>query len=66
MAGSELDDLDADTIADTLEALYDGFWLNMLIYPGAFDRDRARREIREFLGRTFPGCFDIPPPGSGP
>lgn len=66
IAANGLEGLDAGAIADTLEALYDGFWLNMLIYPGAFDRDRARREIRTFLSRTFPGCFDGCMPGPGP
>jgi len=50
-------EIDATAAAGMLEALYDGFWLNMLIYPGNFDRDGARAAIHAFLARTFPDHF---------
>ena len=49
--------IEADKVASTLEGLYDGFCLNILIYPGAFTRDDARARIRDYLAITFPGHF---------
>jgi TetR/AcrR family transcriptional repressor of bet genes len=51
-----------ESVADRLEALYDGFWLNILMYPGTFSRAGAKAEIRDFLVRTFPDHF--PPEGT--
>lgn len=50
--------LSARDIADTLEGLYDGFWLNILIYPDDFGPETAMARIRDYLSRTFPGHFD--------
>ncbi len=48
-------------IANTLEGLYDGFCLNILMYPGDFSASDAKHEIRNFLGATFPKHFDNQP-----
>jgi TetR/AcrR family transcriptional repressor of bet genes len=49
-----------EEIAGTLEGLYDGFCLNILIYPGEFTRDDARARIRHYLATTFPHHFEQP------
>ncbi|WP_397541921.1 transcriptional regulator BetI [Roseovarius salis] len=54
--------LTAREVADTLEGLYDGFWLNILIYPEEFSRDDAMARIRDYLADTFPNHFDHPAP----
>ena len=50
-------------IADTLEGLYDGLWLNMLLYPGEFTRQDAMVRIRAYLASVFPGDFERPDKG---
>lgn len=45
----------ADQVARTLEALYDGFWLNILMYPGDYTREGSRGHIRAYLATVFPG-----------
>lgn len=54
--------IDAADVADTMEALYDGYSINILIYPDKFTRQDAKTRIREFLANTFPRHFD--PPGA--
>jgi TetR/AcrR family transcriptional regulator, transcriptional repressor of bet genes len=51
---------DDGVIADTLEGLYDGYWLNILIYPGEFSRKDAKVQIRIYLATTFPKHFKHP------
>lgn len=48
----------AQEIADMLEGLYDGFCLNILMYPGTFTREDAKARIRNYLASVFPGHFD--------
>ncbi|WP_417726258.1 TetR family transcriptional regulator C-terminal domain-containing protein [Roseovarius sp.] len=50
----------ADTIAHTLEGLYDGLWLNILIYPETFSRDVARAKVLAYLALAFPKHFVMP------
>lgn len=50
----------AKDVADTLEGLYDGFWLNILIYPEEFPREDARQRLHEYFAVTFPRHFDHP------
>ncbi|MFK7762417.1 MAG: TetR family transcriptional regulator C-terminal domain-containing protein [Roseobacter sp.] len=57
-----LQHLDAEGIADTLEGLFDGFCLNILIYPGEFTREIAKTRVRSYLATTFPGFFEIQKP----
>lgn len=54
--------IDAADVANTMEALYDGYSINILIYPEKFARLDAKTRIREFLANTFPRHFD--PPGA--
>lgn len=48
---------DPNHVAQTLEALYDGFCLNILIYPQDFARQDIRRRVRDYLAMTFPDHF---------
>ena len=49
-----------EMIAKTLEGLYDGLWLNILMYPGVFDRQEARKQIYAYLSSVFPTSFETP------
>ena len=57
------DHLKAEDVADTLEGLFDGFCLNILIYPGEFTRENAKDRVRGYLSSVFPGYFDRATPG---
>lgn len=48
------DNQDARNVSDTLEGLYDGFCLNILMYPGEFSRHDARARVRDYLANVFP------------
>ncbi|TDK51460.1 transcriptional regulator BetI [Antarcticimicrobium luteum] len=56
------ENVDPENVAMTLEGLYDGFWLNILIYPKEFTRFDAMRRIQEYLASLFPKHFERPPP----
>lgn len=47
-------------IAAGLEALIDGLWLNLLLYPDGTGRIRARTNAIAYLARAFPKHFDLP------
>lgn len=49
--------VDPEAVMRDLEALYDGFFLNILIYPDMFSPEDAKRLIRDFLARAFPDHF---------
>lgn len=53
--------LTPEGIALTLESLFDGFWLNMLMYPEKFSRESAKAQIIQYLHTNFPkqSGFDI-------
>ena len=53
--------LDPRHVSDTLEGLYDGFCLNILMYPGQFSRQDAKARIRDYLARTFPRHIEASP-----
>ena len=50
--------LKAHDIADTLEGLFDGFCLNILVYPGEFTRETAKQRVLSYLATVYPGHFD--------
>ncbi len=50
-----------EIVSDTLEGLYDGYWLNILMYPGEFSRDSAKAQIRTYLATTFRNHFERNP-----
>lgn len=47
-------------IANLLEALYDGIWLELLTYPEHYTRETARDHIVAFLARMFPDHVGMP------
>ena len=57
--------VDPKGVAKSLEGLFDGFWLNMLMYPGEFTRSDALEQVQGFLAVTFPGHFEPPTGGDG-
>ncbi|SHK38264.1 transcriptional regulator, TetR family [Shimia gijangensis] len=52
--------VDADDVTYSLEGLYDGFWLNILMYPGEFTRFDAMKRIQVYLAQVFPDHFSRP------
>ncbi|WP_104018387.1 TetR/AcrR family transcriptional regulator [Roseovarius nitratireducens] len=48
------ENIDPEHVAESLEGFYDGFWLNILIYPEDFSRQDAKNRIRTYLATTFP------------
>lgn len=46
-----------ESLASTLEGLFDGLWLNILMYPNRFTRDMAQVEVLAVLARSFPRHF---------
>ncbi len=49
---------DAAAAARNLEALIDGVWLSLLLYPEGAKRQKARADIYTFLAITFPRHFE--------
>ncbi|NDW53871.1 transcriptional regulator BetI [Aliiroseovarius sp. PrR006] len=47
------DEIDAEQIALTLEGMFDGAWLNMLMYPAKFTRNQAERQVLDYLDLVF-------------
>lgn len=53
------DHIDPVMVAQSLEALIDGLWLNMLLYPKFYPREEARRNGFAFLAGMFPRHFPL-------
>jgi len=49
--------VDPDMVARALNALIDGYWVELAMNPAGFDRDEAKRACRLFLAGVFPGEF---------
>ncbi|GGD28168.1 TetR/AcrR family transcriptional regulator [Sinisalibacter lacisalsi] len=49
--------VDPEGVSHTLESLFDGFWLNMLMYPVKFRREDAARRVFTYLAAMFPDHF---------
>ncbi len=49
--------VDPVNIAFTLEGLYDGLWLNILMYPDEFSRFDMMMRIEDYLALVFPDHF---------
>ncbi len=54
------DRVDPIAEARSLEALIDGLWLNLLLYPKTNQRSEARNDCFSFLARLFPKHFPRP------
>ncbi len=50
----------AAIVARTLEGLYDGLFLNLLMYPGYVKREDARAQVQAYLATVFPQHFEMP------
>ncbi|MYM54773.1 TetR/AcrR family transcriptional regulator [Thalassovita mangrovi] len=50
---------DPEGISMTMEAMFDGFWLNMLMYPATFTGKAAVAQVRTYLATLFPGHFNV-------
>ena len=50
-------DLEPEGVAHTLESLFDGFWLNMLMYPDRFKPEMAKTRVFQYLHTSFPSHF---------
>ena len=48
---------DPDTVARGLNAMIDGFWLDLMMDPKRFDREAARQACRQYLAGVFPAEF---------
>ena len=53
------DALDPVVVARNLWALTDGLWLNLLITPGAFDREGAKQACAAHVAAIFPRHFAV-------
>ena len=49
--------VDARDVAATLEGLFDGLWLNILMYPDRFSADGAKAKVVAYLAAIFPAHF---------
>ncbi len=49
--------VDPVNVAYTLEGLYDGLWLNILMYPNEFSRSEMTARIVAYLALVFPNHF---------
>lgn len=47
----------AEGVALTLEGLFDGLWLNILMYPAKFTRADAHDQVLSYLALAFPRHF---------
>lgn len=56
------DTVDATDVTLMLESIYDGFWLNILMYPGEFSLAEAKRRIESYLAQVFPRHFQYSAP----
>lgn len=53
----EYGNVDPVNVALTLEGLYDGLWLNILMYPNEFSRTEMMARIEDYLALFFPDHF---------
>ncbi len=53
-------DLNPRSIARSVEAMVDGLWLSMLLFPKWRTRELARQDAFAFLATVFPRHFDQP------
>ncbi len=60
VASGQYKGVDAEGIARSLEALVDGLWLNLLMYPRDIRRQTARADCLVYLATVFPYHFERP------
>jgi len=52
--------IDPEVVARGLEAIIDGLWLSLLMYPKLADRHEARDDAFAYLACAFPKHFSMP------
>ena len=52
----------ARQVALGLESLYDGMWLNILLYPNDFKRVAGKDHVMAYLASLYPQHFETPAP----
>lgn len=57
IADGGYENIDPVNVAFTLEGIYDGLWLNILMYPGEFSRTDMTTRIEDYLALVFPKHF---------
>jgi TetR/AcrR family transcriptional repressor of bet genes len=53
--------IDPNETVLTIEAMWDGLWLNMLLYPSEFPRTECRNRAMRMIAALFPKHFDAGP-----
>ena len=61
VAEGSYDHLDADSVSRTIEALVDGLWLNLLLYPKEVAIEQARSDCFGHLAQVFHKHFPQSP-----
>ncbi len=62
----EYESLEPASVARCIEALIDGLWLNLLLYPTSANRTRSRDDCFTFLNEMFPKHFPPRRPDNDP
>jgi TetR/AcrR family transcriptional regulator, transcriptional repressor of bet genes len=62
VADGRYDQLDVASVVRSIEALVDGLWLNMLLYPKELSREKARFDCLSYFAQVFPKHFTRPDP----
>ncbi len=57
VADDPYDHLDPASVARCIEALIDGLWLNLLLYPKEKCIEQARNDCYEYIAQAFPKHF---------
>lgn len=57
---ADYENIDPEGVAKTLEGFFDGFCLNILIYPNDFSREDGKKRVREYLASIFPAHYARP------
>lgn len=56
--------LDVASVVRSIEALVDGLWLKMLLYPKEISREAATFDCLSYLAQVFPRHFSRPDPNN--
>lgn len=56
-AENNLTGIDPHAAALTIEISMDGIWLNMVLYPETFPREKSKAMMKHMVAMMLPGCF---------
>ncbi len=51
--------VDARLVASGVQSMVEGFWIDCLMYPQSFDRDKALAAVRQYLAVALPRHFGL-------